>query len=178
MGTFLPVSTYCRVFSLYINVSDIGMIKMIVNVNNALAPVLPCFERKTFLEPKCKWVWDHFSKTLWKPGKDKVGEKGSQRCTSHGIRDVHVYLRAGLISLLWAGLTRQSFNAEQKCSQDVLSPTSSHIHARVKKALHVNRAHSKTSQPWHFVFFCKTPFLYHTARLACSHVKQSYQNNN
>ena len=97
---------------IYINVSDIRMIKMIVNVNTALAPILPYFERETFLEPKCKWVLDHFSKTLWKLGKDKVKEKESQQCTSRRIMDVDIYLYAGLISLLRAVFARQSFNAE------------------------------------------------------------------
>lgn len=92
------------------------MIKIIVNANTALAPILPCFERETFLEPKCKWVLDHFSKTLWKPGKDKVKQKESQQCTLHGITDVYICLYAGLISLLGAVFARQSFNTEQKYS--------------------------------------------------------------
>lgn len=132
MGTFVPVSTYCRDLSLYINVSDIRIIKIIVNVNTALAPILPYFERETFHEPKCKWVLDHFSKTLWKPGKDKVREKESQQCMSQGIMDVYIYLYAGLISLVWAVFARQSFNVEQKYSWDFLFPTSSHICTRVK----------------------------------------------
>lgn len=118
MGTFVPVSTYCRVLSLYINVSDIRMIKMIVNVNTTFASVLPYFERETFLEPK----------TLWEPGKDKVKEKQMQQFTLHGITVVYICLYAGLISLLWAVFARQLFNAEQKCSSDSLSPAPNHIH--------------------------------------------------
>lgn len=64
MGTFVPVSTYCRVLSIYINMSDIRMIKMIVNASTALAPILPYFDRETFLEPKCEWALGRFSKTL------------------------------------------------------------------------------------------------------------------
>lgn len=116
MGTFVPVSTYCRVLSIYINVSDIRMIKRIVNVNAALAPILPYIERETFLEPKHKWVLDHFSETLWKPGKDEVKERYMQQCILHRITDVYICLYARLISLLSAVFPRQSFNAEKKCS--------------------------------------------------------------
>lgn len=90
------------------------MIKMIVNANTALEPILPYFDRETFLEPKCKRVLVHFTKTLWKPGKDKVKEKESRQRTSRGITDVYICLYAGLISLLRAVFARQSFNAEQK----------------------------------------------------------------
>lgn len=92
------------------------MIKMIVNASTALAPILPCFDRETFLEPKCEWALGRFSKTLWKSGKDKDKYKESQQCILHGITDAYIYLYTGLISLLWAVFARQAFNPEQKYS--------------------------------------------------------------
>lgn len=74
--------------------SDIRIIKIIVNVNTAFAPILPYFERETFHEPKCKWVLDHFFKNFvetregqsQREGKSAMHVAGDYGCIHPSIR--------------------------------------------------------------------------------------------